>query len=525
MARHAARGVQARGVHDLPEDGVEPGPLIDMRGIDKAFGGVKVLSDVSLQVQRGEVVALLGANGAGKSTLVKILTGNYIRDAGDILLDGSAVDLRAPADAIGRGVRMLPQELSVFADMTVAENILLGSLPTRKAFGVRTVDKAVLVRQAGELLARMGLSEIDPGARMASLSHHAQRVVEIARALAGNARVLVMDEPTAALTEAEVQKLFAIVRRLQADGVAVVYISHYLDEVFQVSDRIVVLRDGKNAGSFVTAEASEEAVLEAIVGNRMGNIFPGFAAAPGGEDFFTVAGLEVQSWLTGVDLAIKRGEITGVYGLIGSGVEVVGRALFGVVPHTRIASARLDGAPYVIRDPRHAVASGLGLVAAERKREGIIGMLSLRENLSVSNLAQFKSGLMVDRHEESRVVGDWIRRLTIQARDAEQHVGTLSGGNQQKVCLARWLIGDAKVLILEEPTRGVDVGARQEIYRQMRELADKGLAVLLVSTDAEEVAGLADRSLVLAGGGVAATFDTPTEATALMSAASHLAAA
>ncbi|MDR3471061.1 MAG: sugar ABC transporter ATP-binding protein [Devosia sp.] len=500
--------------------------LMDMTGIGKSFGGVPVLTDVSFGIERGKVVALLGANGAGKSTLMKILSGNYTRDAGTILVDGLPAEIKSPADALAYGIRMLPQELSIFPDLTVAENIMLAALPTKSAGPIKTLDTRRMEADAAALLKRLGLDWLSPRARMGTLSHHVQRIVEIARAMAGNARVLIMDEPTAALAEAEVQLLFSIIRRLGAEGIAVVYISHYLKEVFAISDRIVVLRDGRNAGTFVTGQTDVEAVLEAIVGNRVGDIYPAFADASGiGGETVAVRGLSVPGWIRGIDFTVRRGQITGMHGLVGSGVEMVGRALFGAVPRTTIASAELDGMPYAIRSPGAAVAAGLGLVAAERKREGIVPMLSLRENMSLANLPLFTRGLTVDRRKEQTTAGEWIRRLTIRARDPEQAIGTLSGGNQQKVCLARWLLGELKVLILEEPTRGVDVGARQEIYRQIRGLANQGLGILLISSDAEEVAGLADRTIVLAGGRVTEIYEQPTDAAHLMSAASKSAAA
>ena len=500
--------------------------LLEMTGIGKSFGGVPVLADVSFSVDRGEVVALLGANGAGKSTLMKILSGSYARDAGAVLLDGQPVDIKTPADAIALGIRMLPQELSVFPDLTVAENIMLGALPTRKSGPVKTLDARRMEADAAALLKRLGLDWLSPRARMGTLSHHVQRIVEIARAMAGNARVLIMDEPTAALVDAEVQTLFAIIRRLKAEGVAIVYISHYLKEVFAISDRIGVLRDGRNAGTFATAETDVAVVLEAIVGNRVGDIYPPFAApSPARDETVTVRGMAIPGWLRGIDFAVRRGEITGVHGLVGSGIEMIGRALFGAVPRTTVESILVEGSPVNIRSPGAAVAAGIGLVAAERKREGIISMLSLRENMSLANLPNFTRGLTIDQKREQVTVGEWIRRLTIRARGAEQAIGTLSGGNQQKVCLARWLLGDLKLLILEEPTRGVDVGARQEIYRQIRGLANEGLGILLISSDAEEVAGLADRTIVLAAGRIVETYDQPTDAAHLMSAASKAAAA
>ena len=496
--------------------------LMDMRGIGKSFGGVAVLTDVDFRLERGEVVALLGANGAGKSTLMKILSGNYARDAGAVFVAEQQVEIRTPTDAVGLGIRMLPQELSIFPDLTVAENIMIGALPVKGAI----VDAAEMERRAAALLKRMGLDWLAPRTRMGALSHHVQRIVEIARAMAGNARVLIMDEPTASLAEAEVKLLFTIIKRLQAEGMSIVYISHYLKEVFEISDRVVVLRDGRNAGDFVTRETDVDAVLEAIVGNRVGDIYPPYSAHAGArDDCVTVGALSVRGWLHCIDFSVRRGEITGVHGLIGSGVEMVGRGLFGAVPHAHAAHIAIDGKPYVISGPGAAVKAGLGLVAAERKREGIISMLSLRENMSIANLAKFTRGLTVNRASELSTAADWIKRLTIRAREPEQTMGTLSGGNQQKVCLARWLLGELKMLILEEPTRGVDMGARAEIYRQIRTLADQGLGILLISSDAEEVAGLSDRAVVLAAGRVTETYEQPASAAALMGAASKPAAA
>ena len=499
-------------------------PLLEMTGITKRFGGVAVLSAVDFTVGAGEVVALLGANGAGKSTLMKILSGNYTKDEGVIAVEGQPVDVSGPADAIARGIRMLPQELSIFPDMTVAENIMLGALPTRGRGAMARVDRRAMEAQAAELLVRMGLNWLSPRTRMGTMSHHVQRLVEIARALAGNAHLLIMDEPTASLAEAEVRMLFDIVRRLQGEGMSIVYISHYLKEVFEISDRIVVLRDGRNAGDFATAATDVDAVLEAIVGNRMGDIYPPFAGGSANVgDIVTITQLAVPGWLYGIDFSVRRGQITGVHGLIGSGVEMIGRGLFGTVAHTTATSIVVDGKPLPPGAPEASVTAGLGLVAAERKREGIVPMLTLRENMSLSNLARFTRGLVVDRRAELAATEDWIGRLNIRARGPEQAIGTLSGGNQQKVCLARWLLGDLKLLILEEPTRGVDMGARQEIYRQIRDLADKGLAILLISSDAEEVAGLADRSIVLAAGRLTDTYETPVPATTLMNAASRAA--
>ena len=353
---------------------------------------------------------------------MKILSGNYSRDAGAITINGRMHELRTPADALALGIRMLPQEFSIFPDLTVAENIMIAALPRT---GLR-VDRRALESRAAALLKRMGLEWLPPETRMGDLSHHVQRIVEIARAMNGEARILIMDEPTASLAADEVQMLFAIIRRLQSEGISVIYISHYLKEVFAIASRIVVLRDGRNAGDFATGTTDVDAVLHAIVGNRVGDLYPAFSAnAASATEIVTVKGLSVEGWLRGVDFSIRRGTITGVHGLVGSGVEMIGRALFGgSVPRATADSVTIDGRPYRISNPGRAVQAGLGLVAAERKREGIISMLSLRENMSVANMPLFTSGLTVDRKKEvhtTRRLGSATDHPGARHRTADRH--------------------------------------------------------------------------------------------------------
>lgn len=487
-----------------------------MRGIAKSFGGVRVLEDVDLVVQPGEVVALLGANGAGKSTLMKILKGMLRRDGGSVSVDGTALPALDPITAERHGISMLPQEISVMPDMTVAENIFLGKLPTVSRFGVRRVDDATMRSAAADILGQLGFSQIPPGLLVGLLPVAERRVIEIARALAADARLLVMDEPTAALTVEEAATIFRIIRRLKQGGTSVIYISHYLREVFEIADRIEVLRDGRNAGGFVTAETSPGEVVAAMLGGAGGDLFDAAeaGAAPEGAPLLTVETLSARGQLTDVSFSVHPGEIFGVFGLVGSGIELLGRVIYGAYGREVAGRMTLGGVPLAPRTPGEGKRAGIGFVAAERKKEGIIPDLTVRENL----VAAHETGLFLSRAEETRTARHWIAALGIRARGTEQAMKTLSGGNQQKVCIGRWLGGDLRLLVLEEPTRGVDVGARRDLYMELRRLASSGLAILVLSSDVEEVAGLADRSIVLDRGRVVGQFGRGAAPAALMAA-------
>lgn len=493
-------------------------PRLLMRGIGKSFAGVAVLTGVDFSVAPGEVVALLGSNGAGKSTLMKILTGLYSRDAGEVFIDGQPVAIAEPRQAVAAGIRLLPQEISVMADMTVAENIMLGDLPTRPGPGFRTVDDAAMRKRAAELLTQLGFGEIDPAALVGSLSLAERRIVEIARALAGQARILVMDEPTASLTEQEAELIFRIIRRLKQQQAAIVYISHYLKEVFVISDRIVVLRDGRNVGDFATRGASRAEVVAAMLGSEASDLYDVGPPGEPGSTVLSVEDLSVAKRLEGISLDVAAGEIVGVFGLVGSGIETLGRAIYGGIGRNVAGRVTVAGRPYAPRSPRDGKRVGIGFVAADRKKEGIIADLSVRANMVAAFPDRYVRGLFVSDAAETAQANNWIRQLGIRTRGPEQEVKTLSGGNQQKVCVSRWLVDDVKLLILEEPTRGVDVGARHEIYRALRALADRGLGVLALSSDVEEVAGISDRSIVIERGKVAGRFARGAPPAALMAA-------
>ena len=490
-----------------------------MRGMAKSFGGLRVLDGVDFELGAGEIVALLGSNGAGKSTLVKILTGSYSADEGSIAIDGDALAIADQRDAIAQGISIIPQELSVLPDLSVAENICIGSLPTRGPLG--RLDRSAMRTRAGELLGELGVGAdvIDPDAIVERLPIARQRVVEIARALAAKARFLVMDEPTASLPAAESERLYAVTRRLAANGVGVVYISHYLDEVCALCDRIVVLRDGQVAGRFELPGASQADIIQAMLGAAVANPYGagGAGAASTAQPLLAVEGLSVPRSLDAISFAVGAGEIVGMHGLVGSGIEAVARALAGAIPST--GAIELEGVPSRPASVAAAQAMGIALVAAERKQEGLLPDLPVSANISLPFLHRFAPRLRLDKRAEEEDAKHWIEHLGIKCRGPRQLITQLSGGNQQKACLARWLGGGVKLLLCEEPTRGVDIGSRRDIYAELRRMAAAGVGVLLISSDVEEVAGVADRSIVLRSGRIGAEHPGGTSAETLAAAA------
>lgn len=489
-------------------------PLLAMRGIRKSFSGVEVLHGVDLTLHAGEVLALMGENGAGKSTLMKILNGDYTRDGGEILLDGNAVNFRSPREAENAGVRVIYQELNYAPDLSVAENILMGRLPRR---GGITVDWRATYETAAQVLARLK-ADIDPRELVGNLSVGQQQLVEIAKALSSSARVLVMDEPTAALTSREVHLLFETIASLRAQGVAIIYISHRLDEVEQIAQRVAVLRDGKAVGEMAMSELSRRDIVRLMVGREV-ETMGSERASEAGEIVLEVQNFTRNGAFEDVNFAVRADEIVGLYGLLGAGQMETLRALFGAPP-AHSGSVKIGGQKVQPTSPRAAKAAGIGLVSEDRKREGLVLGMSVGENLTLGNWKDISRGGVLQTGREREQVAHWTQRLGIRARDAGQTVGTLSGGNQQKVVLARWLEAGTQVLLLAEPTRGVDVGARADIYAVLEELRAQGLAIVLVSTDMEEVLALSDRILVFARGRIVREF-TRAEANqeALLSAA------
>lgn len=477
-----------------------PTPLLAMRGIRKSFSGVEVLHGVDLTLNSGEVLALMGENGAGKSTLMKILNGDTIRDGGEITVDRQTVNFASPRDAETAGVQMIHQELAYAPDLSVAENVLMGHLPRRGGF---MVDWPVAHTLTTQVLARL---KADFSSRdiMGSLSVGQQQLVEIAKALSREARILVMDEPTAALTSREVSLLFETIGSLRAQGVGIVYISHRLDEVEAIADRVAVLRDGVAVGEQPMSAVSRAQIVHLMVGREVES----HAKSRGvnqREIVLQVADLTRPHRFEDVSFEVRAGEIVGLYGLLGAGQMDVMRALFGS-PAAASGAIAVNGQVMRVKSVPDAINAGIGLVSEDRKREGLILGMSVSDNLTLGNWdVVAKNGILNQKVEMERTA-HWTQRLGIRARGPSQPVGTLSGGNQQKVVLARWLEAGTKVLLLAEPTRGVDVGARADIYNVLEELRERGLALVMVSTDMEEVLALSDRVLVFARGRIVREF-------------------
>ena len=475
-------------------------PLLAMRGMTKRFPGVLALDDVDFAVYSGEVMALVGENGAGKSTLLKILAGAYRCDSGTVLVEGDPVQISSPRASQQHGIAVIHQELSLAEHLSVAENIFVGR-EQRTRLGL--VDFARMRSASTEVLAELGV-DIDPRAPVSTLSLARKQMVEIAKALSLDARLVVMDEPSSTLTENEVLVLLELVRRLRARGVAVVYVSHRLREVFAIADRITVMRDGRLACPVLhTAETTPDTVVSRMVGRELTAIF---GQRPdhkiGTTPIVSVRGLACAPRVRDVSFELFPGEILGVAGLVGAGRSESVRALFGV-DRMQAGEVRFDGRPARWRSPREAIAAGVGLVPEDRKEQALFLGLSVRVNIAAASSSLVSRAGVLQRGAERKVAADHSRQLRLRATALEVAAGTLSGGNQQKVVLARWLALRPRVLLLDEPTRGVDIGAKAEIYRLIREIAASGVAVLMISSELPEVLGMSDRILVLREGRVA----------------------
>lgn len=475
-------------------------PLLQVRGIRKSFGGVEVLQGINLDAAEGRVLALLGENGAGKSTLVKIISGDYQPSAGQLIWDGTTYDQLTPITAQALGIRMIYQEINDAPTLSVAENIFLGRLPRTAGF----VRWREVRARAREILEDLEV-DIDPAAPMSSLRIGERQVVEIARALTGEARLLILDEPTAALSNEEVQRLFHFVRRLRDRGTALIYITHRLDELRQVADEVAVLRDGNLVLQGEVADLTRSQMVEAMVGAPIAEVGrPEIAeVAEATPPALRLRGASSGKYFTDVDLTVRPGEVVALYGKVGSGIAEVAEAVFGTRKLTSGEIELPDGPGP--RSPSEAVRRGIGLLPADRKREGAFLALSTAQNLVAPTWGAKGHGRFIaKRGEEATAFGTWrdALRIRVGAAGANQPLLTLSGGNQQKVLLARWLHAGSHLLLLVEPTRGVDVGARQEIYATVRRLAAQGLAVLVATSDYEEVVQLADRAIVMAAGRV-----------------------
>ncbi len=470
--------------------------LVRMTAIDKRFPGVHALKSVQFDVQAGEVHALMGENGAGKSTLMKIMSGIYQPDSGEILLDGRAVQVAGPRAAQALGIGIIHQELALMNDLTVAQNIFIGREP-RKSFG--RLDDAALNRQAEEIFDAMKV-RIDPRVEVRTLSVARQQMVEIAKALSHKSRILIMDEPTAALNDTETNELFAIIRRLKSEGVGVVYISHKMDEIRRISDRVTVMRDGAYVGTVQAADTPISTIISMMVGRELDNVhveIPDLSAAPVALE---VRGLRRGRTVRDVSFSVKQGEILGFAGLMGAGRTEVARVIFGADPRDA-GEVIVHGKSCNIKSPQDAVAAGICYLSEDRKHFGLALGLDVRANIGLASLSRYGNRMgVVDDAALGKIARGYIETLAIRTPSDRQEVRLLSGGNQQKVVVAKWLLRNCDVLIFDEPTRGIDVGAKAEIYRLLQSLAAEGKAVIVISSELPEVLRLAHRIAVMSEG-------------------------
>jgi ribose transport system ATP-binding protein len=467
-----------------------------MRGICKSFANVAVLKDVDFCVGGGEVHALMGENGAGKSTLMKALTGVYPKDSGEITIDGRAVNFSHPKQAEEAGIVFVYQELNTMNDLTVEENMFMGK-EIKKAFGV--VNKKAMVEKARETINRLGVS-INPNAVMRTLSVGQQQMVEIAKALLSDVKLLIMDEPTAALSPGETKALFKVIDRLKKDGVSIIYISHRMEEIFEICDRITVLRDGRYIATKNINETDMTDLVRMMIGRDIGERFPKRDAKIG-DVLFEARDLGKRGVFDGVSFSVRAGEVLGVAGLMGAGRTEIMKAVFGSLSYEK-GTILIDGKPVRVNSPISAIKHGMGFITEDRKIEGLMLNDGIDKNISLNNLSLISDAGILNRSKEENLIKEAINRLLIKCSGGKQRCGELSGGNQQKVVFAKWIYTEPRLLILDEPTRGVDVGAKKEIYSIINELAENGVAVVLVSSELPEVLGMSDRIMAIHEGRV-----------------------
>lgn len=468
---------------------------VETRGVGKSFPGVRALDDVSISVRRGAVHALMGENGAGKSTLGRILAGLYHPDEGEVLLFGLPVRFSGPHDAMDAGVAIVHQELSFCENLSVAENLTLDAPPTRWPL----IDRAAMRETASQWLAQIG-ANVNPDVVVGSLAIGKRQLVQIAGAIGRGAKILVFDEPTSSLTRKETLALFEQIRRLKADGVTCIYVSHRMDELFEICDDVTVLRDGKHIGTKPVSQVDRAELVRMMIGREIET--PSHSVAPQGDVALSARGLSSPGKLFDVDLAVRKGEVVGLAGLIGSGRTELAEAIFGLDPHAT-GVIEIDGQALAGRNPNRAMAAGVGLVPEDRKRQGLVLGMNCRENLTLSALGRLAKWGVVRSRLERRLAERYFGELSIRAPGPDAPVVGLSGGNQQKVVLARWLAADCDVLILDEPTRGVDVGSKAEIHALMRGLAAQGKSILVISSELPELLVVCNRIVVMREGRVA----------------------
>jgi rhamnose transport system ATP-binding protein len=492
----------------LPDAGVAspPGvvatdePLLVVDHASKSFGAVQALVDGWIELRRGEAHALVGENGAGKSTLVKILAGVHRPDTGRVLIEGEEVVFDTTAQSHAAGIAIIFQEPTLFPDLTVAENVFIGRQPLR---GGRRIDRRRMRREVEGLFAELGV-KLDPDRIARGLSIADQQIVEIAKALSTKARVIVMDEPTAALTATEVDRLFRVVETLRAQGAAVLFISHRLDEVFALCQRVTVMRDGRHVVTELTAETTPQKLINAMVGRDLDALFPKEVAEVGAT-VLKVERLTREGVFTDISFEVRAGEIVALAGLVGAGRSEVARAIFGI-DRPDAGAVEVNGRKLPPASPNAAMAAGIGFVPEDRRQQGLVMPLTIERNMALASLERLSRFLLIPRLAERRFASEWATRLQLRYGRLDDPAWTLSGGNQQKVVLAKWLARRPRLLIVDEPTRGIDVGTKAEVHRLLSDLANEGVAILMISSELPEVLGMADRVIVLFEGRIAGEF-------------------
>jgi ABC-type sugar transport system ATPase subunit len=464
--------------------------ILAMRNIDKSFPGVHALKDVNLSIEAGEVHALIGENGAGKSTLMKILSGVYQKDGGEILVDGRAVAIDLPEKAAQLGISIIYQELNLMPNLSIAENIFVGREKRKGPF----LDMAATKREAEKYIHEVGL-HIGVDTLVQNLSIAQRQMVEVAKALSVNAKVIIMDEPTSSLTEHEVIILMGIIRKLRDQGTSIVFISHRLSEIFEISDRITVLRDGEVIGTVMTAGCDEDELIHMMVGRSLTDLFPK-ETVPIGDVIMEAEHIRSGSMVRDVSFTLRRGEILGFAGLVGAGRSELMAAIFGF-RHLESGKVKVDGKEVPPNSPVKSIRRGIGFVPEDRKLQGLVLGMAVRENATLANLERVSRGGLIKKSEERNIADYYVKRLAIKTPGIEQKVQNLSGGNQQKVVISKWLVTNPKVLIMDELTRGIDVGAKKEIYSLITTLARDGVGIILISSELPEVLGMSDRIIVM----------------------------
>ena len=469
--------------------------MINLKNITKVFPGVKSLDNVSFEAKAGEVHALLGENGAGKSTLIKVMAGAYIPEEGEITYDGQARNWESPRQAMDAGIHVIYQELMLFPEMTVAENIFIGEEP-RGRWG--RIDYPEMTRRATEILDRLG-HHLDPSEILKNLSVADQQMVEIAKALVGDTKLLVLDEPTAVISGREAALLFERVNMLKEQGVCIIYISHRLEEIFEIADRVSVLKDGQYVGTENTADINEDRLVEMMVGRELSDIYPEKRSRTDDVPVLTAQDLRMAPKVKSASFELYPGEVVGLAGMVGSGRSEIAHAIFGSMER-ETGSVTIMGTHYNKPTPRESIDRGIGFLTEDRKGQGLLPLLDTAANITIPNLNEVSNNSVIDRKHEFQIAEDEIRRFNIAVPGPDYGVWQLSGGNQQKILIARWSRVCHRVLILDEPTRGVDIGAKVEIYKMIRELADEGISILVISSELPEIVGLCSRVMVMREG-------------------------